>query len=76
MEYERDGREFCGRKAAHVGVPGTPTPAGVTEVPTEEERVICAHRVNKVSRQERGSGSRDFPRGSRKSGAGNRGHLG
>ena len=43
----------------------TPTPAGVTEVPTEEDRAIWAHRMNKISRQERGYGSRDFPRGSR-----------
>lgn len=63
-------------KAAHMGRLWTPAPAGVTEVPTEGESAIWAHRMNKISRQERGYGSRDFPRGSRKSGAGNRGHLG
>lgn len=76
MEYERYGGNSVQGKAAHMGMLWTPTPAGVTEVPTEEQHAIWAQRMNKISRQERGYGSRDFPRGSRKSGAGNRGHLG
>ena len=35
MEYERYGGNSVQGKAAHMGMLWTPTPAGVTEVPTE-----------------------------------------